>query len=375
MSGIANAQTAQRSPGDEAFAAGNFDAAASAYTTALATNPDDANAELGIGTIELYRNHIADARKNLERAVFLDPGSLVARTRLNSIVKRTGGPEDYHITFTVPKARIPLVAIDPLPTFKAKINGMPVTLLIDTGGPHIDLSASAIKRLRLTTRAAGTGIFAGGLRAQIRSVRIERFEVPGVTVKGIPGGLMPGQAPFPGVDGVVGTDFLSHFLSTIDYAHRMLLLRPVEDSAAFLVSASAAGATMVPMWLAADHLILTHAHVNAAPDGLYLIDTGGPGIGVDLRKSTLNAAGITPDAAHPDSMLGGGGRTQVLRFTASGVTIGKLTRHNVPGVYLPSEGFDKLFPFAVAGTISHEFFRHTSVAFDFASMTLVITPY
>ncbi|MDQ6930468.1 MAG: retropepsin-like domain-containing protein [Candidatus Eremiobacteraeota bacterium] len=172
-----------------------------------------------------------------------------------------------------------------------------------------------------------------------------------------------------------GTDFLYHFLSSIDYEHHLLVLRPVSDSAVFLASAAAAGATMVPMWLAADHLMLARAHVNTAPDGLFLIDTGGPGIGVDLRKSSLAAAAITPDASHPETMRGGGGSTQVLRFIASSVTIGKVTQHNLPGVYLPAGGFDKMFPFVVAGTISHEFFRHTAVAFDFASMTLVLTSY
>jgi hypothetical protein len=33
---------------------------------------------------------------------------------------------------------------------------------------------------------------------------------------------------------------------------------------------------------------------------------------------------------------------------------------------------DGLFPFAVAGRISHEFFRHTAVTLDFESMMLVI---
>lgn len=196
------AQTPGPTPGDAAFAAGNFDAAASAYTAALAINPDDPNAELGIGTTELYRNHVAGARTHLLRAVSLDPGSSIARARLAAIVKRTGGPEDYHIAFTAPQARIPLIAIDPLPTFKAKINGVSVTLLIDTGGPHLDLSESAIKRLHLATKAAGIGVFAGGLRAPVRSVHIDRFEVAGLTVRGIPGGVIPSQGAFPGVDGI-----------------------------------------------------------------------------------------------------------------------------------------------------------------------------
>lgn len=369
---IAAAQTSTPVSGDAAFAAGNFDAAATAYSVTLATNPNDADAELGIGTVELYRNHVTTARAHLQRALALAPGSVIARARLDVIAARTGGPGDYQIAFTASEARIPLVAIDPLPTLKAKINGILVTLLIDTGGPHLDLSETTVKRLGLETKLAGEGVFAGGLRAQIHSVHIDRFEVPGVTVRGIPGGVIPGAGGFPGVDGVIGTNFLSHFLSTIDYVHRELRLRPISDAPAFLASAAAAGATANRMWLVGDHYILARAHVNAAPDALYLIDTGGPGIGVDLTKSSLAAAGITPDTAHPLSMGGGAGSTQLLPFTAASVTMGRLTQHDLPGVYVPAGGLDGLFPFAVAGRISHEFFRHTAVTFDFASMTLVV---
>lgn len=371
--GMAGAQTPAPARGDAAFAAGNFDAAASAYEAALAANPHDADAELGLGTIELYRNRIAAAREHLRRALVLAPGTSIARARLDAIEQRTGGRGDYRIAFGRPQARIPLVAIDPLPTFKARIDGVPVTLLIDTGAPHIDLNESTVRRLRLATKVTGDGVFAGGLHAPIRSVHIDRFEAPGVTVRGIPGGVIPGSGAFPGVDGIVGTDFLYHFLSTIDYVHRALVLRPVGDSAAFHDAAAASGATAIPMWLVGDHMIFARGRVNAAPDALYSIDTGGPGIGVDLTKSSLAAARISPDAAHPLAFRGGGGVTHALPFRAASVALGAFTRRDLPGLYFPSGGLDGLFPFAVAGRISHEFFRRTAVTFDFKSMTLVIT--
>jgi hypothetical protein len=367
------AQTQHRSGGDATFAAGNLDAAASAYMAALAEHPNDANAELGIGTIELYRNHLDAARAHLQRALELAPDSKIARMRLDSIVKRTGGPNDYKIAFAGSPARVVLTAIDPLPTLKATINGIPVTLAIDTGGANIDVSEALATSLNLPMQDAGEGIFAGGQKAPLRSTRIERLDLPGVTVRGIPGNIMPGK-PSPGIDGVIGTSFLYHFLATIDYVRSTLVLRPAAESAAYLASAKAAGATAVPMWLAGDHFLFARAHVNAAPDALYSIDTGGPGIGVDLTTATLAAAGITPDAAHPRSMQGGGGTVQLLRFTAASVTMGGLTLHDVPGVYVPSGGLEGVFPFAVAGRISHEFFRRTAVTFDFSDMMLVLAP-
>ncbi len=365
------AQSRPPSAGDAALAAGDFEAAASAYTATLAGNPDDPDAELGIGTVELYRNHLGAARAHLQRALELAPGSARARTRLGSIVKRTGAPGDYQIAFAGSQARVPLAAVDPLPTLGAKIDGVPVTLVIDTGAAGIDVSEALATRLHLATKAEGQGIFAGGLKAELRSARIDRLELPGVTVRGIPGGVMPGSAP-PGIDGIVGTSFLYHFLATLDYAHGVLVLRPADGSAAFLASARAAGATTVPMWLVADHFVFARAHVNAAPDALYSIDTGGAGVGVDLTKSSLAAAGITPDAARPQPMAGGAGSTRFLPFTAASVTVGGLTLHDLPGIYVPSGGLEGVFPFAVGGRISHEFFRHLAVTFDFSAMTLVL---
>ena len=65
----------------------------------------------------------------------------------------------------------------------------------------------------------------------------------------------------------------------IDYQHAALVLRPANDSRAFLVAAKASGATMVRMWLAGDHFMIAPARVNAAPEALYMIDTGGAGVG------------------------------------------------------------------------------------------------
>lgn len=328
------AQANAASPADAALAAGNFDSAATAYAAALARNPNDAAAELGLGTIELYRNDLSAARGHLQRAVTLEPASAIARTRLASIEKRLGGPNDYRIAFARNEVRVPLVSVDPLPALKATIDGIPVTLAIDTGGPSIDLSAAVVKRLGLRAGAAGEGIFAGGLKAKVQSIRIDRFEVDGLTVSGIPGGVIPGGLNAlngrMGVDGIIGTGFLYHFLSTIDYAHRALVLRPAAESGEFLASARAAGAATTPMWLVGDHLIFARARVNDAPEGLYGIDTGGPGIGVDLSKSALAAAGITPDASRAQSIMGGGGATQILPFIAARVTMAGITEHDLP---------------------------------------------
>ena len=377
VTAIGLAQTSHKGPaptlGDVALAAGDFNGAAAAYSAALASRPADPAAELGLGTIEMYRNHLDAARTHLRLALALAPNLQRARALLGAIGRRTGSPGDYRIAFTKALARVPLVAMDPLPTLRAKINGRPVTLWIDTGADGIDLGEAAVTRLHLATKIAGEGVFAGGQKAQIRTARVERIDLPGVTVRGITANTVPAGALPQGVDGLIGTAFFYHFLATIDYPHHALILRPTASSAAFLESARRSDATTTPMWLVGDHFIFTRARVNTAPEALFNVDTGGVGVGVQLTKAALDAARITPDAAHAQQGQGAAGTVRLLPFNAASVTLGGFTLHDVPGVYSPDGDPYGIFPFVVGGSLSQEFFRHTAVTFDFTSMTMLVS--
>jgi hypothetical protein len=174
----------------------------------------------------------------------------------------------------------------------------------------------------------------------------------------------------PEVDGVLGTSVLYDFLSTIDYAHRRLILRPKSASAAFERAAAARGATIVPMLLVPDHFIFVRARAGAGPEALYNVDTGGGGIGVQLTKASLDAAGIVPDATHPGDFHGGGGDAHAIPFVAD-VTLGERTFRGLPGLYFDAGDQYGIFPFAVAGTLSHELFKRGALTFDFTAMRLV----
>ena len=128
------------------------------------------------------------------------------------------------------------------------------------------------------------------------------------------------------------------------------------------------------MYLVPDHQIFVRARVNDAPEALFNVDTGGgPRVGVELTKASLAAAHIVPDAAGAFSFMGGGGEVQVEPFVASAVSLGSTTIKNVPGMYVPESGSDPGPPFAVAGRISHAFFRHTELSFDFSAMKLIVS--
>ena len=361
------------SAGDKLFASGDFNAAFAAYKAAEEVNHLDANAMLGIGTIDLYRNDLLEARVALAAAAMQMPSDRRIQSRLRALDGRITDQTDLPMHGD---AIAKFIAIDPLPLLHARINGKELTFLLDTGGPGIDIAADTAKTLGLKMTAAGQGTFAGGQMAQMQRTHVASFSVAGVSMKNADAGVLPG-APMSmaghHVDGVLGTGFLSHFIATIDYKHGQLVLRPRSASAAVLADARQTSATILPMWLVGDHFIFADADVGNAPSALFNVDTGGGGLGVQLTKAQLEAANISVDPTKASSFMGGGGAARTIPFTTPSVTLGALTKTDVPGMYFPDGDQYGIFPFSVGGTISHEFFKGTALTFDFVSMQLIVS--
>ncbi len=360
--------------GDVAFQHGDFAAALNDYAAQAVSNPSDAAALLGLGTLELYRNDLSGAKRHLLQAQRLNPNNPTIEQRLRTLDEREAKPGEFQVAMQGAQAVVPFVATDPLPLLRAKINGRDALLLLDTGAPAIGLTPDAAKRLGVASQNAGQGVFAGGKRAVVQKGWIESVELPGVTVRGVPAAILPGQFDIGGhhIDGAVGTSFLAQFLSTIDYQRGRLILRPRSESSTFERSANANGAAVEPMWLVGDHFIFARAKVNASPEALFNIDTGGAGLGVQLTKASLDAAAIVPDLSKARDFVGGGGPARAVPFSASSVSLGTFTQRNVPGLYFVDGDQFGIFPFAVAGTLSHEFFRRTALTFDFDAMRMVV---
>jgi len=362
--------------GDAAYHRGDFDAAQSAYATALAADPNDANALLGLGTIDLYSGKLDEARTYLGEAARRDPGDTRATQTLRALERLEPKPGDMQIAMA-PKVEIPFVVTDPLPMIRATIDGRPATLVVDTGATTIALSAAAAKRIGVDLRPAGEGVFAGGRTARVFAGRIESIAFPGLTVRGIPASGLPAAMPASlgghRFDGIIGTTMLRAFLATLDYRENRLILRPRSASAAFEQDATERGDAVVPMWLVPDHFIFVRARVNETFDGLFSVDTGGAGVGITLADDVLSAAHVVPDRSKAFRGAGGGGEVLLEPFTARSVSVGHYTRRDVPGVYSPAGQPYGIFPFAVSGAISHQFFRDAAVSFDFDAMKMVVT--
>jgi hypothetical protein len=87
------------------------------------------------------------------------------------------------------------------------------------------------------------------------------------------------------LDGYIGTIFLSHFLSTIDFRNGELVLKRKTTGAKVK-------GVEVPFWVAGDHFIVGWGKVDTLPPALLFVDTGVAGAGAKLAPSVLHQAGI-----------------------------------------------------------------------------------
>lgn len=356
--------------GDAFFHAGEFDAAAVAYAHALQANPKDPAATLGLGTVELYRNHLDRAQALLTTAQSLDPSNPRPTGLLHTLADRRGSADVFRMKLPAnAHIVVPFARTDPLPILKVRINGShDVYFLIDTGAPTVVLDSSFAAELGLKTVALGQGTFAGGKQAPVLGATLPSLELGGLRIDNIPARILATRGfelTGPRIDGIIGTAFLAHFLSTIDYVGGKLVLQPRGTTVSHY-------RTAVPMWLVGDHFIFARGQLNNGPEGLYNVDTGLAGGGAQATKATIDASHIVLDKAHQSSGVGGGGVVRFIPFRAR-VTLGAVSVDNVAGIYTPDGDQFGIFPFAVAGTISHDFFRHSRLTFDFTAMKLIIS--
>jgi len=384
---------------DDLYRQGRFDEAARLYAQIAAQDPASYGAALGMGRIQLLRNSLSEAETWLKKARELNPQEREPQALLGEVLYRRG---DYaaaapffeslgqkakaeklkafqdRTPFLIESgpdvSALPFVVTDPLPQIKVTINGQEGTFLIDTGAWELHVmpafaEKSGLKPLATTDK----GIYAGGRTASnahslADSVRLGDFALRNVPVvlPQSPGG------PFQ-VDGIVGTVVLYQFLFTLDYPKGRLILRrnTPEMSKSVRAESEAAGAAVIPFWLAGDHFVYAWGTANGAGPYLFFVDTGLAGGGFICTERVLKEAKIELPKEGIQGM-GGGGAVTSYPFTVD-LTLGKVRRDKVRGMYgaIPP-GFDERQGFRSGGIISHGFFRAFAVTFDFQAMALYL---
>jgi Aspartyl protease len=388
-----DAAVAEHQDPDDLFRLGQFKEADRGYRRLLRQDPNNAHATGRRGYIALLSNDFDTAEFFLARAVELAPDDNFSKreladtyvrqdllTRAVPLLRDLGEREQawaevYSSIVGTPyevrgadSTEVRFSALDPLPHFDASVNGIePQRFIVDTGAT-LGLRKETADRAGLRSIARSSAFVAGQEvvfnHSLLESIRIGEIELRNVPVvwademrfPELPDGTLPA--------GVVGTDMFYRFLTTLDFVNRNLVLRrrTLLQRRRFRAEAKRAGADVLPLWLANDHLALTVGSLNDYGPRIVLLDTGGIGVGLVTNERFARESGI--ELGEP----GPGGSYQVV---ANEISLGDAVRHDMPGVVGPLP--PDLFTFEVIGSFAHEFYRPFAVTFDLVDMNLYIT--
>ena len=328
------------------------------------------------------------ADKFADAAPFLEQVDRIAEARQAQALAATVA---YRVDGLGVEDRIKLLRVDPLPVVAVRLNGGAVRyFLVDTGGAELLLDDSLASQLELPDLGATQEKLAGGEirrlgHSVLPSIAIGLWvvhDVPVVTGSTAAYSQMfdvatdgqPGGAAGAGIDirGVIGTEFLAHFLSTIDYRKGELRLerrppvRGAATDAAVMQRMTAAGAAAVPLRYVGDHSLLVDGTVTASGNAVggtpVLLDTGLEGAGFTAPDSTWKALGVTRDATSVKSIV-----LQQVRLGAAGQLVQKDVT-GLAGGFPP--GLENAGGVKVGGVLGHSFFRQYAITFDLGNRTL-----
>jgi predicted aspartyl protease len=417
----------QMAKADVEYKSGDFDAAKLSYAKALEMSKNDSQALYGLGNIALFGNRPDDAiafyNKALENAPWfakiwpldveinyrislsyyrkddfenaakyfnkaagpIQAGPLSSLKGLKALVKQMDlfrGEKPYQIEGPK-KDSIEFVITDPLPVIKVSINNSePVNFFIDTGAAEVILDRQYAEKIGADISGSMLSSYAGSKQAKTGLGKVGSVSVSGITVKNVPVHTLDVEALAPifgktKVYGCIGTRFLMHFKSTIDYKNGALILENIDEKK---VSAAAEREKSIPFWLAEMHFMLARGSVNNSGPVLLFVDTGLADAGFTSSEALLKKYGINADWSKAGDAVGGAGAVKAVEIIVERLTLGadanEIICNQVPGRAIeggtPVVG--DMLGFHVGGLISHQFFRKYAVTFDFQDMRMIIKP-
>jgi predicted aspartyl protease len=254
------------------------------------------------------------------------------------------------------------------------LNGAaPERFVLDTGALPLTLTTETANKVGLRAVSSMTGGSVNGhpvttYLGVLPSLRIGQIELRNVPVSWLDGDILDPDGT--GTAGTIGTGFFYHFLTTMDYKRRALILRrkTTAQQRAFRAEAARAGIRPQPLWLAGDHLPCTLGKINDYGPRVACIDSGAT-TGLNTSLANAQRAGITVNTASPVPV--NGGTSSVYPITVDRMSIGNAINRNLPGS-VGEMFWEGMTNFDLIGNFTHEFFKPFAVTFDYVGMNLYV---
>jgi hypothetical protein len=379
---------------------GRFAEATDVLGRALAMAPADLAARAGLGRIALYRDDLAaaesllagpardgdaDAARDLF-AVTLRAGRLAEAAALCDAAGQPGRADQlrrmaergaYRITAGPDRGEVMFERLWPAPLVKVKLNGITVLMAIDTGADDLLLDDSAARARRVEVGAAQSTASWAGTRSAVRNAWVQRLEIAGFRIEGVPAGCLPLRRFSLEVNpqgeriaGVIGLGLLRRFVPTLDFGRQRLVLRRPG-----VAIEAETGTTRVPFELWGEGEITVWGSIAGGRRLAMALQTGIPACGVGAPQEVFEEFGIKPSAMSRAIKGAGswmGGRPWVAVVVPT-VNMDRLAADKVPG-WMGAFDSAELWRLGVRrdAVLSHAFFRDRSVTIDWATHQLVI---
>jgi len=267
----------------EYFKNAEFNKAMDIYKKVYSNDKNNYEANYRIGYIALLSNKFEEAEKHFKKAIEIKSSERRPKIQLAEVYYRQNkynaaaslyqelGDEGrskqllafsndipYHFKGNSSETEINFLSLDPLPIFKIKINGKEIVVLLDTGGAQIILDKEFAKEIGLPIYGSFEGNFAGGQRNTVEYSMAKTGQFGDFIIENIPLNILPlpglNNPGFEGerIKGIIGTQFLYQFLSTIDYTNKKLVLQKNHNEALNKLD-SISGMKKVPFIMAGTH--------------------------------------------------------------------------------------------------------------------------
>jgi len=165
-----------------------------------------------------------------------------------------------------------------LPYMKVTVNGHKLDFLLDTGGANLYLDNSMVEKIGVNViqRTKNKYAYTNGEYVDEVMGSVKTVELDGVIVKNVP--VYTTELKKRGVqtDGIVTTQFLKQFLSTMDYENNEITLRERNESGKtqFMESMKGRDLVQMPFFMASQHLMFAKGTINGKGNLNMFMDSG-----------------------------------------------------------------------------------------------------
>ena len=348
-----------------AYMTGDYKSTEKLYTQVLdrtEKDPQEYNSAVKGLALVYFQTHQYDRVKKLPDAEDFKPFMDLMR-------KFPGRPYTIEWGNAEKTASIPFEIKGMLPSMKVAVNGKVLEFILDTGGNlfYIDkVVAEECGLQRIVTQKAKYA-YTGGEEVEEFLGRADSVKLGEVTLKNVPFTLAEWKSRGLKSDGVVSTQALKEFLTTVDYADQKIIFRERSKKGLKRFRESIAGKETVemPFVLDATHFMIVRGNLNGASGLSFLVDSGlaasMPFIGLD---------GLIEDMGLGLTKIEG---TNYSWFKITSLGIGSLVldkpTQGLAGVLVEENSYWR-YGFIFDGLISHQFLKNfRSWTIDFDSMT------